>query len=294
MRVFVTGATGFIGTPVVAELIAAGHQVLGLARSDEGAKSIAAIGAEVLRGSLEDLDSLRNGASASDAVIHLGFVHDWSNFAESCQIDRRAIEAFGSVLAGTDKPLIVTAGAAGLAGPGQVATEDHLVPPDFPFPRVSEQTALSLNGVRAAIMRLPQVHDPVKQGLITPIIDVYREKGVCAYVGDGLNRWPAAHVMDVARLYRLAIENAEPGAKYHAVAEEGVPMRDIAETIGRRLKLTVKSITPEEAGAFFGWLGMFVAQDMRVSSAQTQKKLGWQPTGPGLIADLEQLRGFDS
>jgi nucleoside-diphosphate-sugar epimerase len=294
MRVFVTGATGFIGTPVVAELIAAGHQVLGTARSDEGAKSIAAIGAEVLRGSLEDLDSLRNGASASDAVIHLGFVHDWSNFAESCQIDRRAIEAFGSVLAGTDKPLIVTAGAAGLAGPGQVATEDHLVPPDFPFPRVSEQTALSLNGVRAAIMRLPQVHDPVKQGLITPIIDVYREKGVCAYVGDGLNRWPAAHVMDVARLYRLAIENAEPGAKYHAVAEEGVPMRDITETIGRRLKLPVKSITPEEAGAFFGWLGMFAAQDMRVSSAQTRKKLGWQPTGPGLIADLDQLRGFDS
>ncbi|MCP1850030.1 MULTISPECIES: SDR family oxidoreductase [unclassified Bradyrhizobium] len=289
MRVFVTGATGFIGTPVVKDLIAAGHQVLGVARSDEGANAISAIGAEVLRGSLEDLDSLRKGASASDAVIHLGFVHDWSNFAKSCEIDRRAIEALGSVLAGSDRPLIVTGGLAGLAAPGQIATEDQTISPDFSFPRVSEQTALSLKGVRASAMRLPQVHDPVRQGLITPLIAVYREKGACAYLGDGQNRWPAAHVLDVARLYRLAIEKAEPNARYHAVAEEGVSMRDIAETIGRRLKLPVKSIAPQEAQAFFGWLGTFAAYDMAASSEQTRRKLGWQPTGPGLIADLEQL-----
>ena len=294
MRVFVTGATGFIGMPVVKELIAAGHEVLGLARSEKGQKSLAAIGADVLRGSLEDLDGLRQGASASDAVIHLAFIHDWSNFAESCEIDRRAIEALGSVLAGSDRPLIVTGGLAGLARPGQVATEDGVIPPDFPFPRVSEQTALSLQGVRASVMRLPQVHDPLKQGLITPAIEVYREKGVCAYVGDGLTRWPAAHVLDVARLYRLAIEKAEPNAKYHAVAEEGVSMRDIAEAIGRRLKLPVKSIAPEEAQAFFGWLGRFASYDMPASSTQTRKRLGWEPTGPGLIADLEQLRVSDS
>ena len=294
MRVFVTGATGFIGIPTVKELIAAGHNVLGMARSDEGAKSLAALGADVLRGSLEDLDSLRQGASASDAVIHLAFIHDWSKFAENCEIDHRAIEALGSVLAGSDRPLIVTGGLAGLAGPGQVAIEDDVIAPDFPFPRVSEQTALSLKGVRASVMRLPQVHDPVKQGLITPAIEVYREKRVCAYVGDGLNRWPAAYVLDVARLYRLAIEKAEPNAKYHAVAEEGVSMRDIAEAIGRRLKLPVKSIAPEEAQAFFGWLGMFATYDMPASSAQTRKQLGWEPTGPGLIADLEQLRVSDS
>jgi nucleoside-diphosphate-sugar epimerase len=290
MRVFVTGATGFIGLPVVKELIAAGHQVLGMARSDEGARSVGALGAEVLRGSLTDLDSLRQGAAASDAVIHLAFVHDWSNFAESCEIDRRAIEALGSVLAGSERPLIVTAGAAGLAGQGQVSTEDHVVPPDFPFPRVSEQTALSLEGVCASVMRLPQVHDPVKQGLVTRAIEVFREKGVCAYVGDGLNRWPAAHVLDVARLYRLAIEKGEPKARYHAIAEEGVRLRDIAEAIGRRLKLPVRSIAPEEAGAFFGWLAMFAGRDSPASSELTRKKLGWQPAGPGLIADLEQLR----
>jgi nucleoside-diphosphate-sugar epimerase len=293
MRVFVTGATGFIGIPTVKELIAAGHKVLGMARSEEGAKSLVAIGADVLRGSLEDLDSLRQGASASDAVIHLAFIHDWSKFVENCEVDRRAIEALGSVLAGSNRPLLVTGGLAGLAGPGQAATEDDVIPADFPFPRVSEQTALPLKGVRASVMRLPQVHDPVKQGLITPVIDVYREKGVCAYVGGGLNRWPAAHVLDVAHLYRLAIEKAEPNAKYHAVAEEGVSIRDIAEAIGRRLKLPVKSIAPEEAQEFFGWLGMFMTFDMLASSAQTRKTLGWEPTGPGLIADLDQLRMSD-
>ncbi len=289
MRVFVTGATGFIGAPVVKELIAAGHNVLGMARSDEGAKSLAAVGAEVQRGSLEDLDSLRKGATASDAVIHLAFIHDWSKFGENCEIDRRAIEALGSVLAGSDRPLIVTAGTAGLAGPGQIATEDDVVPPNFPFPRVSEQTALSLKGVRASVMRLPQVHDTVKQGLVTGAVAVAREKGVSAYVGEGRNRWAAAHISDVARLYRLALEKNEAGAKYHAVAEEGVPMRDIAEAIGRGVKVPVKSISQEEASAHFGYLAMFASLDLLASSEKTRKKLGWNPTGPGLIADLERV-----
>ena len=294
MRVFVTGATGFIGSPVVKELIGAGHQVLGLTRSERGARALAAAGAEVHHGSLEDLDSLKEGAARSDGVIHLAFIHDWSKFAENCEIDHRAIEALGSVLAGSDRHLIVTGGLAGLAKTGQAATEDDLIPPDFPFPRVSEQTALSLKGVRASVVRLPQVHDRVKQGLITPAIEAYREKGVCAYVGDGLNRWPAAHVLDVASLYRLAIEKAEPNAIYHAVGEEGVSMRDIAEAIGPRLKLPVKSIAAEEASAFFGWLGMFAAFDMPASSARTRKQLGWEPTGPALVADLEQLQVSDS
>jgi len=289
MRIFVTGATGFIGLPVVSELLAAKHKVLGMARSDEGAKSLTSIGADVHRGSLEDLDSLRKGASACDAVIHLGFVHDWSNFVTNCEIDRRAIEALGSVLVGSDRSLMVTAGAAGLAAPGQVTTEDHVVPLDFPFPRVSEQTALSLNGVRVSVMRLPQVHNTVKQGLITPLIAMYREKGVCTYICNGHDRWPGAHVLDVARLYKLAIEKAEPNAKYHAIAEEGVRMRDIAEAIGRRLNLPVKSIAREEAQAHFGWLAMFAGLDMPASSVKTRQKLGWEPTGPGMIVDLNQL-----
>ena len=287
MRVFVTGATGFIGMPVVKELIAAGHQIRGLARSDEGAKSLTALGAEVQRGTLEDLDSLRQGAAASDAVIHLAFVHDWSKFAENCEIDRRAIAALGSALAGSDRLLIVTAGTAGLAGSGQVATEDDDVRPDFPSPRVSEQTALSLRGVRASIMRLPQVHNTARQGLLTYAVAMAREKGVSAYIGDGRSRWAAAHISDVARLYRLALERNEAGAKYHAVAEEGVAMRDIAEAIGRGLKLPVKSIPAEEASTHFGWLAMFASHDLLASSEKTRKNLGWTPTGPGLIADLD-------
>ncbi|WP_261527663.1 SDR family oxidoreductase [Burkholderia multivorans] len=289
MRVFVTGATGFVGLPTVKELIAAGHRVLGLARSDEGEKSLAAIGADVHRGSLEDTESLRAGAAAADAVLHLGFVHDWSNFAQSCEIDRRAIEALGSVLAGSDRLLIVTAGTAGLAAPGRLATEDDDVPPDFPFPRVSEQTARALKGVRAAVVRLPQVHDTVRQGLLTYAVAVAREKGVSAYVGEGRNRWAAAHISDVARLYRLALEKNEAGAKYHAVAEEGIPMRDIAEAIGRALKVPVASLSAEEAPAHFGWLAAFAGHDLVASSEKTRKALGWNPTGPGLIADLERI-----
>ena len=292
MRIFVTGATGFVGSAVVQELIKAGHQVLGLARSEAAAKSLAAAGADVHRGSLANLGSLRSGAAASDAVIHLGFIHDFANFQESCEIDKRAIEALGSVLAGSAKPLIVTGGTAGLSGPGQIATEDNVIPPNFPFPRVSEQTALALipKGVRASVMRLPQVHDTVKQGLISYAIAIAREKGVSAYIGAGQNSWAAAHVSDVARLYLLALEKNEIGARYHAVAEEGVRMKDIAETIGRGLKVPVKSISPAEAQAHFGWLGMFAAHDLRASSVQTRKKLGWHPTGPGLIADLQQMR----
>ena len=291
MRIFVTGATGFVGLPVVQELIKGGHQVLGLARSDAGAQALSAAGAKVHRGLLEDLDSLHSGAAASDGVIHLGFIHDFSKFQENCEIDRRAIEAIGSVLAGSDRPLIVTGGLAGLGAPGRIATEDSVIPPNFPMPRVSEQTALALipKGVRASVMRLPQVHDTVKQGLVTYAVAIAREKGVSPYIGEGQTRWAAAHVSDVARLYRLALEKNETGAKYHAVAEEGVRMKDIAEAIGRGLKMPVKSISPEEAQAHFGWLGMFAAHDLQASSAQTQKKLGWHPTGSGLIADLEKM-----
>jgi nucleoside-diphosphate-sugar epimerase len=290
MRIFVTGATGFVGSAVVPEIIKAGHQVLGLTRSDAGAKSLSAAGAQVHRGELTDLESLRKGAAMSDGVIHLAFIHDFSKFQENCEIDRRAIEALGSVLAGSNRPLVVTTGTAGLGAPGQLATEDTDVPPNFPYPRVSEQTALSLKGVKASVVRLPQVHDPVKQGLVTYLIAVAREKGVSAYVGEGRNRWSAAHVSDVARLYKLVLENNEAGAKYHAVAEEGVSMRDIAEAIGRGLKIPAKSVSPEEAQSHFGWLAMFATHDLQASSAITRKKLGWNPTGPGLIADLEQMR----
>jgi nucleoside-diphosphate-sugar epimerase len=290
MRIFITGATGFIGSAVVSELIKAGHQVLGLTRSDAGATSLTAAGAQVHRGELTDLESLRKGAAMSDGVIHLAFVHDFSKFQENCEIDKRAIEALGSVLEGSSRPLIVTSGLAGLAGPGQLATEDMIIPPNFPFPRVSEQTALAWNGVKASVVRLPQVHDPVKQGLVTYLIALAREKGVSAYVGEGGDRWAAAHVSDVARLYWLVLEKSEAGAKYHAVAEEGVPMRDIAEAIGRGLKIPVKSLSAEEAQSHFGWLARFATHDLQASSAITRKKLGWSPTGPGLIADLDQMR----
>jgi nucleoside-diphosphate-sugar epimerase len=289
MRVFVTGATGFIGSAIVPELIKAGHRVIGLTRSEAGAQSLIAAGAEAHHGSLEDLRSLRSGAAKSDGVIHCAFNHDFSKFQENCELDKQAIEALGSVLAGSDRPLIVTTGTAGLSAPGQLATEDLVVPSDFRFPRVSEQTALSLKGISASILRLPQVHDTVKQGLVTYLIAVAREKGVSPYVGEGRNRWAAAHVSDVARLYRLALEKHKAGAKYHAVAEEGVPMRDIAETIGRGLKVPVVSLSPEKAAAHFGWLAMFAGSDLAASSVLTRQRLGWQPTGRGLIADLEQV-----
>jgi len=290
MRVFVTGATGFIGIPVCKELIAAGHEVLGLTRSDEGAKLLASLGAQPHRGELHDLESLKSGAAAAEAVLHLAFIHDFSKFQENCEIDGRAIEAIGSVLAGTNKPFIVTSGTGGLAAPGKLATEDNVPPPNSPLPRVSEQTAMALidKGVSSAVMRLPQVHDPLKQGLVTYAIAVAREKGISAYVGDGSNRWPAAHVSDVAKLYRLALEKHETGARWHAVAEEGVSMRDIAESLGRGLNLPVKSLTPEEAQAHFGWLALFAGLDLPASSAITRRKLDWNPRGPSMLADLER------
>ena len=293
MRLFVTGATGFIGSRVVKELIGAGHQVIGVYRSDEKAPALAAAGAEVYRGSIDDPESLKDGAARSDGVIHLAFNHDFSKFAANCETDRRVIEALGSALAGSGRPLIVTSGTAiAKVAPGEPATEDAPTITSNEVPRAASEEAtadLAANGVKTSVVRLPQVHDPERQGLITPWIAVAREKGVFAYIGEGRNRWPAAHVSDVARLYRLALERAETGAVYNAVAEEGVPARDIAETIGRRLKLPVKSIAPEEAGAFFGWLAMFAGRDMPASSEKTQKTLGWRPTGPGLIADLERL-----
>ena len=295
MRVFLTGATGFIGSAIVPELIKAGHQVLGLTRSDAGAQSLKAAGAEVHRGNLEDLESLRSGAAKSDGVIHCAFDHDFSNFVANCEKDRRAIEAIGDAFAGSDRPLIITSGTGlGNSAPGQPATED-IVNFNLPNPRVaSEQAGVSVaeRGVNVSVVRLPQVHDPVKQGLITPYVQLTREKGVAAYLGDGRNRWPAVHVLDAARLYRLALEKQEAGARYNAVAEEGVPVRDIVEVIARGLKVPAVSLSAEEAPAHFGWLAAFVGFDMPASSAQTQQRLGWHPTGPGLIADLEQMQYF--
>jgi nucleoside-diphosphate-sugar epimerase len=293
MRVFVTGATGFIGSLVVKDLIAAGHQVIGVYRSEEKAPALAATGAEVYRGSIDDPESLKDGASRSDGVIHLAFNHDFSKFVANCQTDRRVINALGSVLAGSDRPLIVTSGTAiAKIAPGEPATEDAPAITSNDFPRAASEEATAeaaASGVNTSVVRLPQVHDPERQGLISPWIAIAREKGLLAYIGEGRNRWPAAHISDVARLYRLAIERSEPGAIYNAVAEEGVPARNIAETVGRRLKLPVKSISPEEAGGYFGWLAHLAGRDMPASSAQTQKKLGWRPIGPGLIADLERL-----
>jgi nucleoside-diphosphate-sugar epimerase len=294
MRVFVTGAAGFIGSAVVKELLGAGHKVLGLSRSDANAQAIAAAGAEVHPGSLDNLESLRRGAAEADGVIHLAFIHDFSKFQENCEIDGRAIEALGSALAGSDKPLIVTSGLALLAK-GSLATEDDTpVPVSASYPRASEATATALaaRGLRTSVVRLPQVHDTFKQGLITYLVSVTREKGVSAYVGDGQTRWAAVHNLDAANLYRLAIEKGAPNARYHAIAEEGVSFRDIAETIGRGLKVPARSISPEEAAGHFGWLARFAGLNLQGSSAQTREKLNWNPTGPSLLADLENMRYF--
>lgn len=298
MRVFVTGATGFIGSAIVRELIDAGHQVLGLARSDAGAKSLLAAGAEVHRGDLEDLESLRSGAAAADGVIHTAFNHDFSKYAANCEADRHAIQALGSVLLGSDRPLVVTSGTGMALAPGRLATEEDPPAPSSRIPRsASEEAAASLasQGVRVSVVRLPQVHDRAKQGLVSPAIAIAREKGISAYVGDGRNRWPAVHLLDAAHLYKLALEKGSAGARYHAVAEEGVSMRDIAEAIGRGLKVPVVAISPEQAAVHFGWLGFFVGFDVPASNKLTQERLGWRPTQQtGLIADLDHGTAFEA
>jgi len=292
MRVFLTGATGFIGSAIVPELLKAGHQVLGLTRSEAGAQALAAAGAQAHRGSLEDPDSLRAGAAQADGVIHCAFDHDFSNFAANCQKDSRAIEALGSVLVGADRPLVITSGTGmGAPGDGRPATED-VFNLDHPNPRSASEiagAAALAAGVNVSVMRLPQVHDPVRQGLVTYMVAIAREKRVSAYVGDGLNRWPAAPVQDVARLYRLALERAQAGARYHAVAEEGVTAREIAEVVGAGLKVPAVSLAPDEAAGHFGWMAMFASLDMPASSAWTRETLDWSPTGPTLIADLKAM-----
>jgi nucleoside-diphosphate-sugar epimerase len=291
MRIFVTGAPGFIGSALVPELIQAGHQVLGLARSEAGAEKLRSAGAEVLHGNIEDLDSLRRGAADSDGVIHLAFNHDFSQFQKNVDNDREAIVAIGEVLLGSNRPFVVTSGTAIAANvDGKPSTEDS--PTASWNPRVASEVAtkeLTARGVNTSVVRLPQVHDTRKQGLVPYLLAVAREKGVSAYIADGSNRWPAAHVSDVARLYRLAFEKAEPGAIYHAVDEEGVSMKAIVEAHARGLKVPVISIKPEKAEAHFGWLARFAEHDMPSSSAVTQEKLNWKPTGPGLIADLDGM-----
>jgi len=296
MRIFVTGATGFIGSAIVRELIDAGHQVTGLARSDAGAKSLIAVGAEVHRGDLEDLDSLRRGAAVSDGVIHTAFNHDFSKYQANCEADRSAIEALGSVLAGSDRPFLVTSGM-GAVTPGRAATEEDAPLPSSIFPRnLSEEAAASLasRGVRAALVRLPQVHDPEKQGLVSLFVALAREKRVSAFVGDGANRLPAVHLLDAAHLYALALEKGVRGARYHAVGEEGVKFRDVADIIGRRLNLPVVAKSSEEAAEHFGWLALFAGLDAPASSAQTQEWLGWRPAQPGMMHDLERARDLES
>jgi nucleoside-diphosphate-sugar epimerase len=292
MRVFLTGATGFIGSRIVPELLAAGHEVLGLTRSDAGARALEATGAQVHRGDLEQPDTLRAGADQADAVIHTAFDHDFSNFVANCEKDRRVIEAMGAALKGSNRPLLITSGT-GIGNPdsGGPATEDVLNR-NHPNPRAASElagAALLDVGVNIVSMRLPQVHDTMKQGLVSPFIELSKAKGAVAYIGKGLNRWPAAHVLDVAKLYRLAVERSAPGARYHAVAEEGIPVRDIAEAVGAGLDLPVVSLTPEEAPAHFGWLAMFAGLDLPASSARTRELLGWTPSGPGLIEDLKSM-----
>ena len=291
MRIFVTGAPGFIGSALIPELMQAGHQVLGLTRSEAGAEKLRAAGAEVLHGNIEDLDSLRRGAAETDGVIHLAFNHDFSQFQKNAEDDRKAIEAIGEVLVGSGRPFVVTSGTAMAASvDGKPSTEES--PIATWNPRGASEAAvkqLTARGVNTSVVRLPQVHDTRKQGLVPYLLAVSRAKGVSAYIGDGGNRWPAAHVSDVARLYRLAFEKAEPGAIYHAVDEEGVTMKAIVEAHGRGLKVPVVSIKPEEAEAHFGWLARFALIDMPSSSALTQRKLNWKPIGPGLIADLDGM-----
>jgi len=298
MRVFVTGATGFIGSAIVQELIGAGHQVLGLARSEAAAKSLAAAGAEVHRGTLDDADSLRRGAANSEGVIHTAFNHDFSNMIAAAATDRLAIEALGDTLAGSGRPFVVTS-ALGLLEGGRVGTEaDAPAPSSAGAHRIaSETTALSLasRGVRVSVVRLPpSVHGDGDQGFVPALIRIAREKGVSAYLGEGRNQWSAVHRLDAAHLYRLALEKGPAGTVFHGVADEGVPTRDLADVIGRRLGVPVVSIPVEQAADHFTWLGRFFARDIPASSTRTREQLGWNPRQPGLLADLERGHYFDT
>ena len=289
MRVFVTGASGFIGSAVVPELVSGGHRVLALARSEASAKALTAAGAEVLRGDLNDLKSLQVGAAETDGVIHLGFIHDFNNFAASIQTDLRAIETMGDVLAGSGRPFVFASGVVGLV-PGQVATEE--VPFDAKaHPRAANAVAalaLAGRGVRVSAIRLaPTVHGPGDHGFVKVLVDIARDKGVSGYIGEGRNRWPAVHRLDAGSLFRLALEKAPAGSVWHGIADEGVPTRTIAELIGGKLGLPPAAIAPEAAGAHFGWLGRFFAMDQPASNALTRARLGWNPTHPTLVEDLE-------
>ncbi|WP_220209877.1 SDR family oxidoreductase [Reticulibacter mediterranei] len=300
MKVFVTGATGFVGSAVVRELLAAGHQVLGLARSDTAAASLATVGAEVHRGSLDDLESLRNGANESDGVIHTAFDtafdHDLFDFAKSAAIERQAIETFGATLAGSGRPFVVTS-ATGSLPSGGIRTEEEdadttsSVAARFAMEDVVREMAS--RGVRTSIVRLPpSVHDEDDHGFVPTLIATARAKGVSAYPGDGSNRWASVHRLDAAHVYRLALENAEAGSRFHAIADEGVPVREIAEIIGRHLSIPVASLPVEQAVEHFGWIGTFFAKDCAASSTLTQQRLGWHPVRSSLLEDLDQGHYF--
>lgn len=292
MRVFLTGATGFIGSRILRELLAAGHEVIGLTRSDSGAQELARAGASAYHGTLEDPMDLAKGADSTDAVIHTAFDHDFSNFVANCEKDRRVIAALGSVLKGSNRPLLITSGVGiGDPGNGELAREEVFNTHHF-NPRIASELAGQEQleaGVNLGVVRLPQVHDTAKQGLISPYIEMAREKGVVAYVDKGANRWAAGHVSDVAKLYVLALNRAELGARYHGVAEEGVVARDIAEMVATGLALPAISLSKEEAEAHFGWFAMFSAADITASSALTREKLAWLPTGPSLLDDLKNM-----
>jgi len=297
MRVFVTGATGFVGSAIVKELIGAGHEVLGLTRSDAGANALIEAGAEVHHGTLEDLESLQSGAAACEGVIHTAFIHDFSKFIENCETDRRAINAMGDVLMGSKRPLIITSGTGlGSTAPGGVALETNLASlKNHANPRVASEEAaaeVAARGVNVSIMRLPpSVHDKGDHGFVPMLINLAREKGISAYIGDGANRWPAVHRSDAAHLYRLALEKGV-ASTYHAVGDAGIPTREIAGTIGRHLNLPVISLSAEDAAAHFGWMAGFVGMDVPASALLTEERLGWKPAHVGLIADLEDGHYF--
>jgi nucleoside-diphosphate-sugar epimerase len=291
MRVFLTGATGFVGSAIVRELLGAGHEVVGLARSDESAEALARAGAAVHRGDLDDPDSLRRGAEAADGVIHCAFIHDFSQMDQAGRTDLRAVETLGAALEGSGRPLVVTSGT-GLLTPGRVATENDRPDPgshaSHRAPSEAATLALAARGVRSSVLRLPpSVHGEGDHGFVPVLIDVARRTGVSASIGDGANRWPAVHRLDAARLFRLAVEAAPAGSVLHAVGEEGVPTRDIAAVIGRHLDVPVTSVAADDAAEHFGWLGAFFAADVPASSAQTRERLGWEPARPGLVSDLE-------